>query len=98
MCYVYACVNIYKCCLIWEFVRCDARSKCIGLSVITVVSKPVIRGVTQSDLRIATGFGPFNLLTCDQLQRGRDHSQLEVQHLWMLYSCVTHVTRVYWVV
>ena len=67
-------MSIYKRCLIWEFVSCDARSKCIGWSVVTVVSKPVIRGVTQSDLCIVTGFGPFNLPTCDQLQRGRDHS------------------------
>ena len=44
-----------------------------SLSLI-VVLRPVIRGVTQSDLRIVTGFGPFNLPTCDQLQRGRDHS------------------------
>ena len=50
-------------------------------------------GVTQSDLRIVTGFGPFNLPTCDQLQRGRDHSQIGVRHLWMLSGCVTHVIR-----
>ena len=39
-----------------------------------VVSNLVIRGVTQSDLCIVTGFDPFNLPTCDQLQRGWDHS------------------------
>ena len=55
----------------------------------------VVRGVTQSDLCMVTGFGPFNLPTCDQLQRGRDHSQIGVRHLWMLYSCVSHVTRAY---
>ena len=56
---------------------------------------PVVRGVTQSDLRIVTGFGPFNLPTCNQLQRGRDHSHIGAWHLWMLYSCVSHVTRAY---
>ena len=55
----------------------------------------VVRGVTQSYLRIVTGFGPFNFPTCDQLQRGRDHSQIGVWHSWMLYSCVSHVTRAY---
>ena len=53
---------------------------------------PVVRRVTQSDLCIVTGFGLFNLLTCDQLQRGRDHSKIGVRYLWMLYSCATHVT------
>ena len=53
---------------------CDARCKCIGWSVVTIMSKPVIRGVTQPDLCIATGFSSFNLPTCDQLQREQDHS------------------------
>ena len=29
---------------------------------------------TLSDDRMTTGFGPFELLTCGLLQRGRDHS------------------------
>ena len=39
--------------------------------------RPVVRGVTQSDLSLATGFGPFNLPTCGPLPKGRDHSHVE---------------------
>ena len=69
--------------------------QCVYMHVRIVLVFSVVRGVTHSDLRMVTGFGPFNLPTCDQLQRGRDHSQIGVRHLWMLYSCVTHVTHAY---
>ena len=38
---------------------------------------PVIRGVSQSDYGLATGFGPFNLTTCGPLLKGRDHYHME---------------------
>ena len=35
------------------------------------------QGSTLSDLRLATGFGPFNLPTCGPRPKGRDHSHVE---------------------
>ena len=33
-----------------------------------------LQGSTLSSPRMTTGFGPFELPTCGQLQKGRDHS------------------------
>ena len=35
------------------------------------------QGSTLSDFSLATGFSPFNLPTCGQLPKGRDHSNVE---------------------
>ena len=47
------------------------------VSLLVLCSKvwPVIRGGTFTDHSWVTGFGPFNLPTCDMLPKGRDHSK-----------------------
>ena len=48
------------------------------------------QGSTLLDFSLATGFSPFNLLTCGQLPKGRDHSIPVCLHcllLW-LFVCI----------